>query len=845
MASDPTTHIPELLAVAFVVESSLSVFTEWQRILRDYVAPMLKRLSETNPGYKLHMGFVTYGTADTYPSPLLCKQYFAEFQVVTKDMKDSPEKLGVGTTISGGNRGMAALEGLVAAIELFDTLRSCTQPARPHINHIFHIAFSDPDASIRPQWNDTPLLDSVSWDDLPSELKKRNVHISSILLRQNIPRFPELHSAVAPSAPKMPWFTPRSPHSILLSGFPMSPQKAVKRPGEAHPNERTPDSKRQRLIAQSAIDSSPKVQPPAPNTPSMQPKPSPTLYPQTQAQPPVQPQTQPPQPATALPTQPLPVGPVHQPPPQPQPAAQYKNLVMGFRTIEEQVKNLQQSIQEALTAGNTTLAETLRQDWMNKKALHAKFKNAIALFNQKMQMQAQAQASNTNIASSSNTNTAPQNLTPNTNPNPNPTQDVLSSAPLPNPQSTSPNMGGPLHDQAFTQHMRERPLSNTNRIASSNVINAQMQKLLEDQQRRTGPLATHPGMNSHNSLGSSPVSLSGLNMGRPPPQPSENPGGMAPKTQGQGTVIWQGTLSWSGQGAMGKKEMGTYVVASTTSPPPHYVETWPTNLALVPVRRPVVSMPDLQAWMKQHKPLLCTFAAHPNNAQDRQTNDANYKTLVQLLSTKNMYAAAAWTRLSGDQGNNVLFFPINNLGLVGAFFPLTGIPDFPKSLAHPQPNSQPAMSLPPELIERMRSMTQEQRETVFTQLRKQQMQARMNAAAAGMNTNTNNPNGNVNAMGLIHGQHQDMGSTSGSVGGSPAMFSGSPALGTYGGMGMMNTMGMVPTSVLSGSLPRSVSGGTMFRNADVSHEMMQSFIQRNQGGNGMGSSMGNGMGGPV
>lgn len=64
------------------------------------------------------MGFVTYGTADTYPSPVLCKQYFAEHQLVTKDIKDAPENLGIGTTVPNGNRGMAALEGIVAAIEV-------------------------------------------------------------------------------------------------------------------------------------------------------------------------------------------------------------------------------------------------------------------------------------------------------------------------------------------------------------------------------------------------------------------------------------------------------------------------------------------------------------------------------------------------------------------------------------------------------------------------------------------------------------------------------------------------------------------------------------------------------
>lgn len=53
MASDPTAPFPELLAVTFVVESSLAVFAEWHRTIIDYVAPMLKRLSETNPGYKV------------------------------------------------------------------------------------------------------------------------------------------------------------------------------------------------------------------------------------------------------------------------------------------------------------------------------------------------------------------------------------------------------------------------------------------------------------------------------------------------------------------------------------------------------------------------------------------------------------------------------------------------------------------------------------------------------------------------------------------------------------------------------------------------------------------------
>ncbi len=63
------------------------------------------------------MAFVSYGTADTRPTPLLCKRFFADFQPVTKLIKEEPAKLGVGLS-SSGTHGMSALEGFVAAVEV-------------------------------------------------------------------------------------------------------------------------------------------------------------------------------------------------------------------------------------------------------------------------------------------------------------------------------------------------------------------------------------------------------------------------------------------------------------------------------------------------------------------------------------------------------------------------------------------------------------------------------------------------------------------------------------------------------------------------------------------------------
>lgn len=53
MAEAPVTPSQEFLAVAFVVDSSIAISAEWHRIIVDYVSHMLKRLSDTNHGYKV------------------------------------------------------------------------------------------------------------------------------------------------------------------------------------------------------------------------------------------------------------------------------------------------------------------------------------------------------------------------------------------------------------------------------------------------------------------------------------------------------------------------------------------------------------------------------------------------------------------------------------------------------------------------------------------------------------------------------------------------------------------------------------------------------------------------
>jgi hypothetical protein len=70
------------------------------------------------PSTQLQVGFIGYATSDTRPSPLLSKRFFAPVVATAKEMKEEAAKLGIGQTGCGDGNGMAALEGLVAAIEV-------------------------------------------------------------------------------------------------------------------------------------------------------------------------------------------------------------------------------------------------------------------------------------------------------------------------------------------------------------------------------------------------------------------------------------------------------------------------------------------------------------------------------------------------------------------------------------------------------------------------------------------------------------------------------------------------------------------------------------------------------
>jgi hypothetical protein len=66
----------------------------------------------------MRLAFVCYGSSSTIPSPIITKRFFTDAQVVTKEINENFLYLGLGTTNPGSGKGMAALEGIIAGIEV-------------------------------------------------------------------------------------------------------------------------------------------------------------------------------------------------------------------------------------------------------------------------------------------------------------------------------------------------------------------------------------------------------------------------------------------------------------------------------------------------------------------------------------------------------------------------------------------------------------------------------------------------------------------------------------------------------------------------------------------------------
>ncbi|KAJ7465191.1 hypothetical protein FB451DRAFT_1561577 [Mycena latifolia] len=693
-----------VIAIAFVVDSSAALASEWSALIQAYIMPMLRRLGEAHPPGmpKFRLAFITYGAQD---APILCKNFFVDVVLAIPAIRDDTVRLGLGQTTCGGGTGLAALEGFVAALELFDILRQSGQmknaPFLP-IFHIFHVAAAMPDSSERPQCNLSPALDSVTWDSLPSELKKRNIHLSTINLRPKLPRFSELHSTSSVST-VAPWFTVRPQHTVLLSGYPTMPQKGtigMKRPGEPIAADRTPDPKRTKMSPPNINASPPKPKQASPAPPRVQtpatatgriPTPTPPA-PVRIATPTAQPQ--PPPPSS------IPSGPPAPPAPGPTslPLPRLRQIQDALQAYEATVRALEAAITDARAKGDTALVDRLMPQWTEKNTAFQKLKTnvnamlvqqraAYAHAQQQMaaaqqrqaegqghQFQQQGQVGHGQMGQSQ----AGQGQAGQVGHGPagpagqgQGQGQMVQSGPVA-PDEGDARMGGgdgnnnggmmpaqpqpppPLNVEPPPGHMRQPsggggarptgmlPMSmNPGGMTTSPMITQQMQKMIEQKERAR--------QNNQASKQNS-------------------------------TAVWQGLMTWSGPTPSGEpRSISTFVIASSATPERCHAETWPTSLTVTFAEKPAVSIRDLQIWMKRVTPVLCTFQANPR-ANNPVNNEMAYKSLVAVLMGKNQYFVVPWTLPNGKHSNNVLLFPVQNAGLVGAFFPLNGIPDLPVEL---------------------------------------------------------------------------------------------------------------------------------------------------------------------
>ncbi|PFH53205.1 hypothetical protein AMATHDRAFT_45813 [Amanita thiersii Skay4041] len=701
------------LAIVFIVESSLPVYHQWGIILKEYVASMFSRLTEAHAGFKIKIGFITYGPGDLPQSPLFCKRFFVDLPVALKEMREHPGKLGVGQANAGGEKGMAALEALIAALEvlLYDSLGDYYQAyensgKRMSSNYVIHIAATSPDSSQHPLWNDHPLLDETTWDTIPQEFQKRNINYNAILLCDRLHQFISFHTAMqATRLDIKPWF-PWSPKSfwcchslapIIYFGSILIYQATLsKRPGDNVIAERTPDSKRPRLN-QPKVESPPKrdsspVQPPSSNQ---------NL---TVSRPPVQAGT-----------------------------PQYNfmmHVIAKIRAMEDQVRNLEVRIRDARLSGNIALADELSTERSNQREILNNFHRRFREHATSSSIGGSGSLSNKNGSPPTQPPVVHEVQDPGTTPlssiqekqnrngssidydysqtNPHP---IAQQAPgnvnpisLP-PQTLNTNAG----------HVSLMPNPGSVSRSQSSPITMQMQKLIEQDQRN------RLMQSGEGQLPQLPITQSGQ-----PQQPAIFQG----RPNASGTkfnlpAVWHGQLIWSGMGPLGKKQCRSSVSAHSQHVTECRADTWPSSLTLVPTSEHLVSMQELKEWISRFKPLVCQFQPKEETSVE-PSNEQYYKSLIQVLVTKRVYAVAAWTLPSGIQKNNVLVFPLNEQVLLGAFFPITGIPEMPQT--QPTNIRPPSSQRTTQILAQLQRLPPGQREAILAQLLQRQMIQRPSGA---------------------------------------------------------------------------------------------------------------------
>lgn len=845
----------EVLAVACVIDASLALATEWTRVFTAYILPILKRLNEAYSGHSFRLALVTYGAADTYPKPLLSKRFFVSPNLVMKELREDPRKLGIGSET--GVRGLSALEGMVAAIEFFDILHNSPALAGPkdgriNVSHIIHVAGSPPDSTQRPTWNTLPHLDSVSWDTLPVELKKRKINLSLVTLQQ-IPQFQDVQSAAsAPALHTNPWFTVYAPHILMLSGFPplshvQTPKlNAAKRRNESP---QTPDTKRQKVGEKSSPAPSPRPpgggagsvgqRPPSRQvpTPSIPPSALPSQpHPQL-----LQPSPIPPR-ATATPI-PSPAKPPAAPAAHPSSNAPNPNapstqhafnvrvsmVVERGKALDVEINALEAKIQEAQAAGNTADVESLRKEHSGKSQQAVRIK---ALLYQLVNRPAMG-GSNSSAGGSGET---PQSQS----------QPQLAASNMKSDDTAPPMVSAPV---SVPMEEQKPPVTDQRPAVTD------QQALMHFMQARSGTTGfPSPEVAALHKLPNKTSTQGPTFSGSPKPRPTHLPASgsisqhqsqphhqsqpqpqASTSTTSRGPKQWEGSFTFTIQHAGQPKGLEVQVTAVTNSKGQLHTETWPERMS-INMSQEGLDRSELSLWLRRHyqTAVMVQFKPQARNSEQKM-NDMVYHVLMKTMFEAQTFGVVVWQLPSGPMSPNMIVFPMNN-GLVGAVFPVTGLPDLPgsskadapkpqpqqQSQPQPQPQQQlqqlqPPGVFTPEMLTRLQGLDPQQQRLFMQQLMLQQQ------------------NRQRQRQQLHHHQQQQQQQRQQTGAMQQEVQAPAPGVGMQNMSPFSNAANLPMNMFGGGGVPQRHIGGGMHLGGmgTVNSEMMQSFMQRNANGQGM------------
>ncbi|KAL1740021.1 hypothetical protein HDZ31DRAFT_20199, partial [Schizophyllum fasciatum] len=204
--------------IVLAIDGSAPVAAAWGRI-GPLIPHICKRISDCRPSYRTRIALVVYGPTH---APLLLYRFFADAQSVLLALTEAARHgcLSPHAPAATARDKTAALDALVAALDMFDALAASSQVAsRPCLKHVIHIAAAPPDAACHPSTNTRPELDDLTWLTLPAAFREREIHYSSVQpARRDFGPLGEFQAKIA-TDPVKPWF-PHDPSLLIrISGL--------------------------------------------------------------------------------------------------------------------------------------------------------------------------------------------------------------------------------------------------------------------------------------------------------------------------------------------------------------------------------------------------------------------------------------------------------------------------------------------------------------------------------------------------------------------------------------------------------------------------------------------------